>query len=446
MIPGRENGRAARSRPSPARRDEQGAVLLLAALLMVVLISLAGLAIDGARIASARQHLQVVADAGALAGAHALDGDDSDDFLDTRRVVADLAASYDVDGRPVTLDLNAGNDPTGDIVLGRWDAETRTLDTEAPAPDAVAVNVRRTGAAGGPLTLFFGGLFGVDASDAARGAIAQGRNGDATVIVLDPAMSGAVRMVGNARITLDAGHLQIDSNAGCALEMTGNAKVTADAVDVAGGSCTSGNAVDGTVNEGAPVLGDPLAGVLPDAGAWNAVRASLPQPSGAHGKIGGSGTWQPGHYPQGIRLSGNRSAELLPGVYMLGGNGIRMSGNTRLTGEGVTLLVDQGATVDLSGNAELELSPDTSGPYAGITLFLHRATTASQACDLSGNGDLDLAGTLYVPSGEMRLTGNGAGSQFGSLVVDRLRITGNGHHRVTAEMMAGGERRVSLVR
>ena len=418
----------------------------MAAILMVLLVSFAGLAIDGARIASARQHLQVVADAGALAGAHALGADESDDFLETRQVVAALAAEYRIEGSAVILDLNTGNDPTGDIVLGRWDDETRTLDTEAVAPDTVAVTVRRGAGAGGPLTLFFGGIFGVDGADAVRTAIAQGRSGDATVVILDPTLSGALDMTGNARITVDKGHLQIDSSAGCALDMTGNAEVIAAAVDVVGGSCTSGNAVDGDVHEGADVMGDPLAHVLPSPGSWDAVRSSLPQPSGANGKIGGNGSFQPGHYPQGVKLSGNKTAKLLPGVYMLGGNGIRMSGNTRLEGEGVTLLIDQGATVDLSGNAELQLSPAGAGPYAGITLFLHRGTTAAKACDLSGNGDLDLAGTLYVPSGEMRLTGNGAGSHYGGLIVDRMRISGNGHHRVTAEQVAGGKRTSSLVR
>ena len=83
-----------------------------------------------------------------------------------------------------------------------------------------------------------------------------------------------------------------------------------------------------------------------------------------------------------ISLSGNAGLTLNPGLYIIEGGGLTVTGNASVTGSGVTIVnagtkyPSTGGTygsITLSGNGSYNLSPPTSGAYAGIVIF--------QTCD-----------------------------------------------------------------
>jgi hypothetical protein len=77
--------------------------------------------------------------------------------------------------------------------------------------------------------------------------------------------------------------------------------------------------------------------------------------------------------------------------------------------------------ITLSGNGVFNLTPATSGPYAGVVLFQNRGNT--RAISLSGNAAEGLGGTVYAPAALLYLSGNA--SLAGPVVVNELTLSGN---------------------
>jgi len=207
-------------------------------------------------------------------------------------------------------------------------------------------------------------------------------------------------MNGTPDLLVPGGRVHVESSAGCALTLNGNAILEAARVTVRGTACAPGGAISGPLEEGAGPVPDPLADLLPAPSDWESLRASLPQPEGQERQDQEGGTYTPGEYPGGIDLTGNKTAVLEPGLYMVGD--LRLRANAVLTGDGVMLLIDQGGRVDVAGGgASLILTAPTSGPFEDVALFHHRANDASNAVKIRGNGTLDIEGTVYVPAGPL---------------------------------------------
>ena len=118
------------------------------------------------------------------------------------------------------------------------------------------------------------------------------------------------------------------------------------------------------------------------------------------------------------------------GIYIIEGGGFTISGNASVTGTGV-MIVDAGSaypttggtygSISLSGNGSYNLSPPTTGTYAGIVIFQTRDN--SKALTLSGNA-AGMTGTVYAPAAQLSESGNA--SLNAALIVDTLTISGNG--------------------
>jgi hypothetical protein len=153
-------------------------------------------------------------------------------------------------------------------------------------------------------------------------------------------------------------------------------------------------------------------------------------------------TIDPGIYPT-ISASGNCRLTLRPGLYVLAGGGMKVSGNSTLTGTDVTLYNTSanfpaagGATGNLSftGNGSLALTPPTSGTYAKVLVFQDRANT--KVLTVSGNGMVNgLAGTIYGAVMPIQLSGNGAMPV--QLIADSMTITGNGEITIQGATLSG---------
>src|SRR4051812_16787578 len=99
----------------------RGAVLVYTTAAIVVFCGFCVLAVDWGRVQLAKSELMRATDAAARAAAAQLPGDPA-----AARAAAVLYASYNtVDGQPLSLQPQ-------DVVLGRWNPGTGTLDPTAP--------------------------------------------------------------------------------------------------------------------------------------------------------------------------------------------------------------------------------------------------------------------------------------------------------------------------
>lgn len=166
------------------RRDraERGAVAVLVAIMIFVLAAIVALSVNAGHMVTVRAQLQNAADAGALAGARSLTGEE-DGLLDARVEAEYYAEEHSSDNVQVSIGANAGNALNGDIVLGTWDfdvAKTNkdaaftaaTASTPSLEINAVLVRAGREAYRGSAVPVFMGGLFGQNEMDVGAHAVA----------------------------------------------------------------------------------------------------------------------------------------------------------------------------------------------------------------------------------------------------------------------------------
>ncbi|MGO9917427.1 MAG: Ig-like domain repeat protein, partial [Isosphaeraceae bacterium] len=268
-------------------------------------------------------------------------------------------------------------------------------------------------------------------SNASTGTITIGQS----IILLDPTAGGALSLSGNAGIQLSGG-VYVDSSSSTALSASGNATIKASVIDVTGKVSKSGNASFSPAPvTGAAVVADPLASLAEPStsGLTNYGSESLSGNSSA--------TINPGIY-SAITVSGNAKLTMNCGIYIIEGGGFSISGNASVTGSGVmifnagTKYPTTGGTygsITLSGNGSYNLSPLTSGTYAGIVIFQSRDNT--KALTISGNAS-GMTGLVYAPAAQIAESGNA--QLNAAIIADTMTLSGNGiSNAVTLSSPAG---------
>ncbi|KRB31804.1 MULTISPECIES: TadE/TadG family type IV pilus assembly protein [Mesorhizobium] len=230
----------------------------------------------------------------------------------------------------------------------------------------------------------------------------------ACVLALDPHASAAVSLQGSTNVSMTSCVIAANSDASNAVSRGGSAQVSAGCVSTVGGtyglSPPSANLTCGAPLEHQYASFDPLANVVAPP-----YTLCLPVPNGK------TYTLSPGTYCDKT-LSGNIT--LNPGVYIMRGVTIKPGGNGSLTGQGVTIFLMEGSQIYINANEQVNLSPPTSGPYAGITIFENRGNTS--ALTLNGGANSVISGFVYAPDAAISFAGNSDMSGQG----DCLRIVG----------------------
>jgi hypothetical protein len=142
-------------------------------------------------------------------------------------------------------------------------------------------------------------------------------------------------------------------------------------------------------------------------------------------------TLSPGYYSGGITAEGGTTT-LEPGIYILDGAGLDISGNASFYAEGCMFFITGTGSVSVDGTMDIVISspdPDIhnfpgADTYAGIGIFQSRTNTNDAL--IVGTALVDLEGAYYFPSNHVDLGGTGdqIGNQF---IADTLRVFGNGN-------------------
>jgi hypothetical protein len=180
---------------SVSSRRRRGAISVLAAVLMVVVLMAVAFAVDLGMICQAKTELQRSADAAALAATNELlhqlqrnPGEPAKVVQSRSHVVRGTAASTaglnNVFRVAPQLDLNSGNHEAGEIVIGKMErlADNRAaISLDSPSEfNSVQIRIERSAQQNGELQLFFGrltGLNSVAASAQAQAAFLQSFKG-----------------------------------------------------------------------------------------------------------------------------------------------------------------------------------------------------------------------------------------------------------------------------
>ena len=465
--------------PMRLRSARSGVALVWVAIMGVMLICFVGLAMDAAVVYLAGSHLQIAADAAALAGAQFVRATE-DDAIQPRTKAHEIALANKALGTPVSLNLNENNAEDGDIVIGRYfrfsnrdyyaEQGLQLCDPppcffsvlpESTSPNAVRVRARRTGTSDGhgQVPLVFGAtplinVTGVDVSRTATAMISGGTG--AGMIILDDHAECSLQLGGNVTIDVTSAPgydedtaIQINSDDPCALCGNGNSlELRAPETNIVGsdpGYCfNSTPTLDTIINPDSITVPDPLAGLDPPPIGLNLGKID-PRTNDAT-------YYPPGYYPGGMKISGSKKVLLgttapvpgipgiipSPGIYIVEGTangskgGFQATGGASVVATNVMIYLRSGK-LDLGGGGNITITPmteeinDGHDEYVSVAIFQAR-DNPTQA-KITGNTNMSLQGTYYFPNNklEVRGTGMALGNQ---LIAWQLEISGNGIFRI----------------
>jgi Flp pilus assembly protein TadG len=402
-----------RAQRSPLVRSRRGNALAVTAVGLIPILGVLAIVLDGGLLMIERRHAQAVADAAAYAAAGSL----------YKNYATDQGLDPTGSAKKVALSIAALNGYANDGV-------TSTVTVNIPPQSGtfkgksgyVEVIVSYN------LTKCFSALWGAGTMTAGASSVGRGykKTGPASILVLDPTGQQAFNLSGGSSVVTD-GNVVVDSNSSKALVSSGTAQLTAPEIDITGNQNLSGGAtISGTVHTGTSPLADPLASLPPPDPSTLTVQSTSP-----YHASGGSLTLYPGVYHGGITLSG-ANVTLMPGIYYMQGGGLAMSSDSSLSGTGVMIYNDNGGgNLKLVSSGTINLTPPTSGPYAGIVIYQDRRST--ERIDLSGAFASRVTGTIYAAGAMLNLTGQSGSTQLGSQLISYdLSLSGGVTLKVTS--------------
>ena len=359
-------------------RDRKGAVMVITAVSLILLLGVTALAVDAGRLYRERRNTQAAADAAADAAGIALyathakyggrDGDGT-----ARASAVELASGNGY--APATVTVNIP--PASGSFVGQLGYVEVIIDA--------------------PITRTFSSIFGKGDLIVTTRAVAGGtiKSSLASVMVLDPKRKDSLKLKGKNSVLEVAGDVIVNSSNKRAVKVDKKAQLIADHVLVAGGiDKKSKGLIDATVMTGVEPTPDPLASLpLP-------VKGTNRDPSQFKTSVGGQDVFNlpPGTYKE-LKFDKNDRINLSPGEYYVKGE-ISLKDNSSVNGSGVMIYSagNKGAKFKTSGN--ITLSPPTSGAYRGVTLFQHGRSKSK--IEFRNDKDLNLSGIIYAPNSEVK--------------------------------------------
>lgn len=421
-------------------KRERGQVLPLATLLIVLLLSMAGFAMETGLAYYVRQEAHAAAESAAMATV--------------------LAAMPSVNGNSVTC--------SGSSTAGTQCSSTATACTASPnsppktnldngclyakqngftAATGTAIHITANNTSPPPNNpnvsvlywaqvsvttreqQLFSAIFsksGMDTGARATAALVSNGPPAGCIYVLNPTASRALQVAGST-LTTTCG-VYDNSNAADALETEGNPSVgnyyiSASSIAIVGHYQNNGQ---GTFSPmpltGQTAVTDPLASLQPPSvGSCNHSNYNWSQ---------GNTTLSPGVYCGGINISGG-NVTFAAGQYILNGGGLQInSASTTVTGSGVSFYNTATTgysygTLNISGQPNVTFSAPTSGAMQGIFWFSDRNDTNTNQNQFNGATNASVQGTIYIPTAPLLYTGQSSSGTYTGLVVNKLVINGS---------------------
>ena len=365
-----------------AKQDE-GAIIIMVAVMLAILIGFAALAIDVGLWYQSERQLQLAADAGATGGASALGS--------KGQAVLVGEATYDINlngcttsnnckivaiNNPPATGPNTGNNSAVEVILSR------------PAElylSKVFLNI-------GP-TLHARAVAGQEVLNNCLTSLSNSGTG--------------INIAGGG--TFNASSCSVFSNSSDqkAINVVGNSILNAEYVKIVGNYITSGGGVINStmgIATGSSATADPYPSLtVPNVGSC--LKTNYKQ-------SGGTATLSPGLYCGGIKTEGSAKLTLNPGIYVLQGD-LDISAQSTFQGTGVTLIITKNTSgpkygeVTFNAGAIINLSATTSSgsAYKGILFYGDRLAPATNSNKINGGAGQKIAGIVYFPSSSVTYGG-----------------------------------------
>lgn len=360
----------AAGRQPKLRRGERGAVLILVAILLPVLIGFLALAVDVGYLYSMKRKYQTVADAAALACAQQMQR-----------------------ATPCTYRNGANNVQALDLAA-EYGLSWGDVNTSQPADNQVSISLTRS------VPTFFMKVLGLNTVSVVASATAEMT--PTCLYTLNPSGINSLNVQPASGNDMPACGSYVNSNHSTSAFNAGAGSTfnaLANSIWVVGGRSGSGT-VSPIPRLGVAPIGDPLVG--------------MPNPTITAGcdytnrVVTAKTTLTPGNYCNGIRIATTAAVNFNPGLYVLKGGGLTAQANSNLIGTDVTFYNTAGegfayGPINIAaGGTTIRMSAPTTGNLKGILFFQDRSIAIESPASIFGSGagsyNHKLAGALYFPT------------------------------------------------
>lgn len=395
-------------------RDRRGGIAVGFALSLPVLMAALGLASDYVMLTKVRTGLQVAADSAAVAGAREIPLAQAD-----KNQIESAAKSYAA--------FALIGDSTGDDAAL---AAKQLTVSAAVIDDFSAVKVDITEA----WTPFFAHFVSKDVTPVRVTATARFA-GSHNLCVLGLETTGSnVFLNDKSRLTGKGCGVFSNSASGNGIRLDKGSSMTSSLACVAGGYSINGSSTANPLPvTDCPAIMDPLADRLPPSfSGCDYVDLEIP---------GITATLNPGVYCGGIKTSGSANVTLNPGIYVIKGGNLSVTGQTSLTGKDVGFyLTGKGAQAFLfSANTHINLSAPVTGPMAGLLFFEDRNLPGGLNHRITSNDARRLIGTIYLPVGNLKVDSTAAvadQSAYTAIIAKNVQLNSGPHLVLNADYAA----------
>lgn len=363
------NKRYFESSTAHARRlcsDNSGALIVIFAIVLPILLLAAAVAIDYAYVFLRRSELQHAADTAALAGAKEF-----------------MLANADKDAIAALA--------RGSVIENLEHAEGVEVTTTASSADR-SVSVVATQ---GHQYLIMGALAGLESSGIeARATAKVAGEVPVCMLLLHPSDTAALALNNRSQITGPRCAIHANSDNSKAILASNGARLLSELTCSGGGYRGDESNFDPIPQTDCPPLDDPLAHRRspPDQ---RCMEESLNLTKGKH-------TLQPGTYCGGLNIAGSAEVVFAPGIYVIKDGKFTIGGKADVSGKEVGFfLTGRNATFSFLPQTTIDLSAPESGPLTGILFFESRDSGPSRQHIIRSNGARSFVGTIYLPNGEL---------------------------------------------
>jgi Flp pilus assembly protein TadG len=410
-------------------RDRRGAVAIVMAIALPVVIGAAGIGVEAGKWYMIKRQAQTAADAGAFAGALELAAQKS--------LRAEAAARQEA--------ARNGFPSGGNVNVDVWNQPKSGAYTNSKYKDqAIEVVVTQSE------PLLFAKLFlSAPTSIVARAVGLVSTTGNACILALNKTKDKSLWLTGNSGVVLDDCSLASNSRSADSILFGGSQDTSVPSVWSAGGISSNGSStLPPNMNTYSWEVPDPYE-----------KKAQVPKPlPGTCSKLSSntySGTISPANtdiykspgvylFCGDVKLD---SVKLSPGTYYIDQGNLIINAKAEVTcscgtvsGAGVTFVLTSSdsaknaGNVDINGTAIVTLrapskSTDANGinyPYPGMLIIQDPdAKVDGKGSTLNGGANLSLDGALYFPKSEVTYTGNSGSTACTLIVADSVVFKGD---------------------
>ncbi len=421
---------------------ERGQVLPMATLMIILMLSMTGFAIETGMAFYMRQSAHAAAESAAMATVLSAMGSVSGTSVSCSGsstagtqcgTTAITCGSTPTSPPQTNLDngclfakqngFKSGNGTTVNILANNTSAAPNNPNVATMYWAQVSVTTR------GPQ--LFSALFSnsglFTGARATAAIVSSGGGSNGCIYVLDKTASRALQVAGST-ITAQCG-VYVNSSASDALETEGNPSqgsyyISASSISIVGHYQNNGQgSFNPTPLVGQTAVTDPLASLQPPTvGSCDHTNINISQ---------GTQTLSPGVYCGGIQVGGSSNVTFSPGEYILDGGGLTInSANATATGSGVSFYNTATSgysygSLTISGQPKVVFSAPTSGTMQGIFWFSDRNDTNATQNQFNGNTSSTVQGTIYIPTASLLYTGQSGSGTYTGIVVDKLQVNGS---------------------